>query len=158
MRRSWPPLSQPVQTDSSDAWPRATTRWSASTATRSREGSANASPSRAALLINPPILILDDATSAIDVKVEQRIHSGLRVLMEDRTTLIVAHRLSTISLADRVVVPHRGQIVADGTHIELLASTPLYSEILAQAAAVDEADATEDDSDLGPDEHLTGGR
>ena len=66
-----------------------------------------------ALLVNPPILILDDATSAIDVKVEQRIHSSLRVLMEGRTTLIIAHRLSTISLADRVVLldkrPDRGR-------------------------------------------------
>ena len=57
--------------------------------------------------------------------------------MEGRTTLIVAHRLSTISLADRVVLLDRGRIVADGTHAELLASTPLYSEILAQAAAVE---------------------
>ena len=86
------------------------------------------------LLINPPILILDDATSAIDVQVEQRIHAGLRVLMEGRTTLIIAHRLSTISLADRVVLLDQGRIVADGTHASLLASTPLYSEILAQAA------------------------
>ena len=88
-----------------------------------------------ALLVNPPILILDDATSAIDVKVEQRIHSALRVLMEGRTTLIIAHRLSTISLADRVILLDGGQIVADGTHAELLASTPLYSEVLAQAAS-----------------------
>jgi ATP-binding cassette, subfamily B, bacterial len=94
-----------------------------------------------ALLINPPILILDDATSAIDVKVEQRIHAGLRVLMEDRTTLIVAHRLSTISLADRVVLLDGGRIVADGTHAELLASTPLYSEVLAQAATVEDEEA-----------------
>ena len=93
-----------------------------------------------ALLVNPPILILDDATSAIDVKVEQRIHSSLRVLMEGRTTLIIAHRLSTISLADRVVLLDGGRIVADGTHAELLASTPLYSEILAQAAAAEESD------------------
>jgi ATP-binding cassette subfamily B protein len=94
-----------------------------------------------ALLINPPILILDDATSAIDVKVEQMIHSGLRVLMEGRTTLIVAHRLSTISLADRVVLLDGGKIVADGTHAELLASTPLYSEVLAQdTSGVDVAD------------------
>ncbi len=93
------------------------------------------------LLINPPILILDDATSAIDVQVEQRIHSGLRVLMEGRTTLIIAHRLSTISLADRVVLLDQGRIVADGTHASLLASTPLYSEILAQAAQEETAQA-----------------
>jgi ATP-binding cassette subfamily B protein len=98
-----------------------------------------------ALLINPPILILDDATSAIDVKVEQQIHGALRVLMEGRTTLIVAHRLSTISLADRVVLLDGGKIVADGTHNELLASTPLYSEVLAQAAQAEEGadDASE---------------
>ena len=95
-----------------------------------------------ALLVNPPILILDDATSAIDVKVEQRIHSALRVLMEGRTTLIIAHRLSTISLADRVVLLDGGRIVADGTHAELLASTPLYSEVLAQAASEEQAEET----------------
>ena len=88
-----------------------------------------------ALLVNPPILILDDATSAIDVKVEQRIHSALRVLMEGRTTLIIAHRLSTISLADRVVLLDDGRIVADGTHAELLTTTPLYAEVLAQVAS-----------------------
>lgn len=85
------------------------------------------------LLVNPPILVLDDATSAIDVQVEQQIHDALRVLMEGRTTLIVAHRLSTISLADRVVLLEDGHIVADGTHAELLATTPHYAEVLAQA-------------------------
>jgi ATP-binding cassette subfamily B protein len=84
------------------------------------------------LLLNPPILILDDATSAVDVQVEQEIHEALEVLMEGRTTLIVAHRLSTIGLADRVVLLDEGRIVADGTHQELLASTPLYVEVLAQ--------------------------
>jgi ATP-binding cassette subfamily B protein len=103
-----------------------------------------------ALLINPPILVLDDATSAIDVKVEQKIHSSLRVLMEGRTTLIVAHRLSTISLADRVVLLDSGRIVADGTHAELLASTPLYSEVLAQAASTEEAESA-NENDLGDD-------
>jgi len=101
-----------------------------------------------ALLINPPILILDDATSAIDVKVEQQIHGALRVLMEGRTTLIVAHRLSTISLADRVVLLDGGEIVADGTHAELLASTPLYSDVLAQAAAEEDGVTAEDDLDV----------
>jgi ATP-binding cassette subfamily B protein len=84
------------------------------------------------LLVNPPILVLDDATSAVDVQVEQAIHEGLRVLMEGRTTLIVAHRLSTIGLADRVVLLDGGKIVADGTHNELMESSPLYVEVLAQ--------------------------
>ena len=84
------------------------------------------------LLVNPPILVLDDATSAIDVQVELAIHAALRELMKGRTTLIIAHRLSTISLADRVVLLDGGRVVADGTHAELLATTPLYAEVLAQ--------------------------
>jgi ATP-binding cassette subfamily B protein len=97
------------------------------------------------LLVNPPILVLDDATSAIDVQVEQQIHGALRVLMEGRTTLIIAHRLSTISLADRVVLMDGGTIVADGTHMELLANTPLYAEVLAQAEELDAARIGADD-------------
>jgi ATP-binding cassette subfamily B protein len=89
------------------------------------------------LLLNPPILILDDATSAVDVQVEQEIHEALQVLMHGRTTLIVAHRLSTIGLADRVVLLDGGHIVADGTHAELLESTPLYVEVLAQTEEED---------------------
>ncbi len=87
------------------------------------------------LLVNPPILVLDDATSAVDVQVEQEIHESLKVLMLGRTTLIVAHRLSTIGLADRVVLLDAGRIVADGTHMELLERSPLYVEVLAQAEA-----------------------
>jgi ATP-binding cassette subfamily B protein len=95
------------------------------------------------LLVNPPVLVLDDATSAIDVQVEQTIHAGLKVQMEGRTTLIIAHRLSTISLADRVVLLDQHKVVADGTHAELLATTPLYAEVLAQAAEF-EADEEHD--------------
>jgi ATP-binding cassette subfamily B protein len=90
------------------------------------------------LLVNPPILVLDDATSAVDVQVEQEIHDALRTLMEGRTTLIIAHRLSTISLADSVAVLDGGRIVAQGTHAELLATEPRYSEILAQVIADEE--------------------
>jgi ATP-binding cassette subfamily B protein len=106
------------------------------------------------LLVNPPIMVLDDATSAIDVQVEQRIHAGLRVQMEGRTTLIIAHRLSTISLADRVVLLDQHKIVADGTHAELLETTPLYAEILAQAGEFEreaEADEAEQEADLDTD-------
>jgi ATP-binding cassette subfamily B protein len=95
------------------------------------------------LLVNPPILVLDDATSAVDVQIEQQIHGGLRELMRGRTTLIVAHRLSTIGLADRVVLLDDGRIVADGTHNELLETTPLYVEVLAQ---VEEAERELDGS------------
>lgn len=86
------------------------------------------------LLVNPPVLVLDDATSAVDVQVENEIHRGLEEMMEDRTTIIVAHRLSTIGLADRVILLDGGRIVGDGTHRELLERVPLYSEVLAQAA------------------------
>ena len=96
------------------------------------------------LLVNPPILVLDDATSAIDVKVEQEIHGALLELMKGRTTLVIAHRLSTISLADRVVLLEGGRIVADGTHGQLLANVPLYGEVLAQGEEIDElAEETE---------------
>jgi ATP-binding cassette subfamily B protein len=84
-----------------------------------------------ALLVNPPILVLDDATSAIDVNVEQRIHGSLRDQMRGRTTLIVAHRLSTISLAERVVLMEGGRVIADGTHVSLLETEPRYAEVLA---------------------------
>ena len=100
------------------------------------------------LLVNPPILVLDDATSAIDVQVEQQIHGALRVLMEGRTTLIIAHRLSTISLADRVVLLDGGAIVADGTHAELLAGTPLYAEVLAQGDELDAGRPVSDETEV----------
>jgi ATP-binding cassette subfamily B protein len=84
------------------------------------------------LLVNPPILVLDDATSAIDVHVETGIYDALRSLLTQRTTIVIAHRISTIALASRVVLLDEGRVVASGSHEELLANVPLYSEILAQ--------------------------
>jgi len=88
------------------------------------------------LLMNPSVLVLDDATSAIDVKVESQIHSALEALMADRTTVIIAHRLSTISLATRVALMEGGRIVATGSHDELLATEPRYAAILTDSNEV----------------------
>jgi ATP-binding cassette subfamily B protein len=82
-----------------------------------------------ALLIDPRILILDDATASVDATTEARIRSGLREVMRGRTTIIIAHRLSTISLSDEIVVLDRGRITARGTQAELLEESPLYREI-----------------------------
>jgi ATP-binding cassette, subfamily B, bacterial len=86
------------------------------------------------LLVNPPVLVLDDATSAIDVQVEQRIHASLGKLMVNRTTLVIAHRLATISLADRVALIQDGHVIASGRHQELLESDLRYAEVLARVA------------------------
>jgi ATP-binding cassette subfamily B protein len=82
-----------------------------------------------ALLADPRILILDDATSSVDARTEAAIKRGLREVMTGRTTFIVAHRMSTISLADEIVVIDGGAIVDRGSHEELLERCPLYAEI-----------------------------
>ena len=82
-----------------------------------------------ALLADPRILILDDATSSVDARTEAEIKRGLREALAERTTFIVAHRLSTVSLADEVVVMDEGRIVDRGTHEELLDRCELYREI-----------------------------
>ncbi|HWD65367.1 MAG TPA: ABC transporter ATP-binding protein [Solirubrobacteraceae bacterium] len=83
-----------------------------------------------AILANPRILILDDATSSVDASTEQEIKLALSRLMEGRTTIIVAHRLSTISLADEIIVLEAGHVASRGTHDELLESSPTYREIV----------------------------
>ncbi|WP_419841698.1 ABC transporter ATP-binding protein [Candidatus Poriferisodalis sp.] len=93
-----------------------------------------------AILADPAVLILDDATSSIDVAHEAKIHDALVELLADRTTIVIAHRLSTISLADRVVLLEGGRVVADGTHSQLLASEPRYVEVLAADGDTDDLD------------------
>ena len=82
-----------------------------------------------ALLVDPRVLILDDATASVDATTEARIRLALREVMKGRTTLIIAHRLSTISLADEIVVLDHGRIAARGVHEELLATSRAYREI-----------------------------
>lgn len=83
-----------------------------------------------AILKNPPILILDEATSALDTESEKLVQEALENLMKDRTTLVVAHRLSTIHNADLICVLHEGQIVEQGTHTELLAKNGYYRRLI----------------------------
>jgi ATP-binding cassette subfamily B protein len=82
-----------------------------------------------ALLIDPRILILDDATASVDATTEAKIRAGLREVMRGRTTIIIAHRLSTIALADEIVVLEHGRVAARGTQAELLETSAVFREI-----------------------------
>ncbi len=84
-----------------------------------------------ALITDPAILVLDDATSAIDARVEAQIHATLRKVMAGRTTLLIAHRRSTLQLADRIAVLDEGRLVDEGTHEELTARCAMYRLLLA---------------------------
>ena len=77
----------------------------------------------------PPVLILDEATSSIDVRTEQRIQKAFASMMEGRTSFIVAHRLSTIRNADIILVMRDGDVIEQGTHEELLAAEGAYAAL-----------------------------
>jgi ATP-binding cassette subfamily B protein len=82
-----------------------------------------------ALAVKPKILILDDSTSAVDVATETRIQAALGEMLHDTTTFVVAQRISTVLIADKIIVLDNGEIVAEGTHDDLLASSSIYREI-----------------------------
>jgi len=82
-----------------------------------------------ALLVDAPILLLDEATSALDAQSEHLIQQALPTLMAGRTTLVIAHRLATVQHADRIAVIDKGQLVAVGTHRQLIETSPLYARL-----------------------------
>lgn len=82
-----------------------------------------------AILSNPPILLLDEATSALDAESERQVQQALDNAAHNRTTLVIAHRLATVQAADRIVVMEAGEIVAEGTHAQLLVESPLYARL-----------------------------
>ncbi len=82
-----------------------------------------------ALLLNPPILILDDATSSVDTETEHEIQQALHRLMDGRTTFVIAQRITTVQSADQILVLREGTIAERGTHIELLQGEGFYREL-----------------------------
>ena len=94
-----------------------------------------------ALLKDPPVLLLDEATSALDAESEALVQVALERLMQNRTTIIIAHRLATVQKADRIIVMDDGQVVASGTHTQLLSSSPLYARLAALQFTADRTGA-----------------
>jgi ATP-binding cassette subfamily B protein len=94
-----------------------------------------------ALLRDPAVLILDDALSSVDTKTEEEILTGLREFMKNRTTLLVAHRISTVKLADRIIVLGNGNIVEEGSHEELLALNRDYADLVRMQQLEEELEA-----------------
>ena len=82
-----------------------------------------------ALAFDPEILILDEATSSVDSEIEERIERATDELLKGRTSLVIAHRLSTVQRADRILVMHHGEVREEGTHDELLSHGGLYARL-----------------------------
>jgi ATP-binding cassette subfamily B protein len=90
-----------------------------------------------AVLINPRILLLDEATSSIDTRTEGLVQDAIAILLRDRTSFVIAHRLSTVTQADQVLVIQQGEIVEQGTHAELVARNGIYGNLYSLQLGTD---------------------
>jgi ATP-binding cassette subfamily B protein len=106
-----------------------------------------------AVLADPRLLILDDATSAVDPSKEHEIREAMATVMRDRTTIVIAHRPGTIALADKVLLLDDGRVAAEGTHDELIASNARYREVLASFVEHEPIDGDTSDDDDRVDVH-----
>ncbi len=115
-----------------------------------------------ALLLDPRILILDDATASVDATTEAKIRAAFREVKRDRTTIIIAHRLSTIALADELVVLAKGRIAARGTHDELISTSAVYRDIyehgLLEREFAERVEARGESNGNRPDDEAAGRR
>jgi ATP-binding cassette subfamily B protein len=100
-----------------------------------------------AIVREPKILMLDDALSAVDTKTENNILNSLKRIMQDRTTIIISHRVSSAKLANKIIVLNDGQIVEEGTHDALLSRDGFYKELYDKQGQLDEVEANSDMKD-----------
>ena len=96
-----------------------------------------------ALLLNPRILILDDSTSSVDLNTEAQLQNALEILMQGRTSFVIAQRISTVMNADKIIVLDRGEIVAEGKHNDLMEDSPIYAEIYNSQILVNEKEGAQ---------------
>jgi ATP-binding cassette subfamily B protein len=128
-RTSSGPRRRSARTTSSARCPTATTRTYASGAAVSPPGQRQLVAFARALLADPAVLILDEATSSLDVPGERAVQRAMSTVLRGRTAVVIAHRLSTVEIADRVLVMEHGRIVEDGTPAELIAGTGRFADL-----------------------------